>query len=218
MYGPVVSWEGRLGVKVERGWWMIGDQRIRGRCSWGGLRTGPGFGEEKFPFSPGLFHLFWNQTDMRQSNWKKHPEFYYLHREAQSGNWDPKKWPKQAEMEIHFLVISSNQTLIQLCFREESPESSYISIPFTLPAAFFCFWERRRLHVCVSQAGSEWEGERENTKQALQHHHRAQCRAWTHKLWDHDLSWNQQSVAQPNEPSRHTLPPPAKPYLHINSH
>ena len=95
---------------------------------------------------------------MRQSNWRKHPEFYYLHREAQSGNWDPKKWPKQAEMEIHFLVISSNQTLIQLCFREESPESSYISIPFTLPTAFYCFWERRILHVCVSQAGSEWEG------------------------------------------------------------
>ena len=27
--------------------------------------------------------------------------------------------------------------------------------------------------------------------QALSHQHRAQHRAWTHELWDHDLSWNQ---------------------------
>ena len=33
--------------------------------------------------------------------------------------------------------------------------------------------------------------ERENPKQAPCSQHRAQCRAWTHEPWDHDLSWSQ---------------------------
>ena len=27
-------------------------------------------------------------------------------------------------------------------------------------------------------------------RQSLNRQHRAQCGAWTHKLWDHDLSWS----------------------------
>ena len=38
-----------------------------------------------------------------------------------------------------------------------------------------------------------WKRERENLKQALHCQHRARCGAWTHKPWDRDLSWSQES-------------------------
>ena len=41
-----------------------------------------------------------------------------------------------------------------------------------------------------------------NPKQAPYSQHRAWCGAWIHKLWDHDLSQNEESDAQPTEPSR----------------
>ena len=51
---------------------------------------------------------------------------------------------------------------------------------------FIYFWE------------TEWKRERGRERgrysrsrlQALSHQYRAQCGAWTHKPWDHDLSWS----------------------------
>ena len=48
--------------------------------------------------------------------------------------------------------------------------------------------------------------ERENPKQAPHCECRVRHGAWTHKLWDHDLSKNQESEAQPTEPLRHQPP------------
>ena len=52
------------------------------------------------------------------------------------------------------------------------------------------------------------EGQRERETQiwsrlqALSCQHRVRCRAWTHKLWDHDLSLNQESDVELTEPFR----------------
>ena len=46
------------------------------------------------------------------------------------------------------------------------------------------------------------EAESENPKQALCCQRWAWCGAWTHELWDHDLSWNQESDAQLTKPPR----------------
>ena len=43
---------------------------------------------------------------------------------------------------------------------------------------------------------------RENPKQAPWCQRRARCRAWSHELWDHDLSWDQELATQPSEPPR----------------
>ena len=51
--------------------------------------------------------------------------------------------------------------------------------------SLFIYFERQR-----EQAEAEREGERNP----------AQCRAWTHKPWDHDLSQNQEWDAEPTEP------------------
>ena len=54
---------------------------------------------------------------------------------------------------------------------------------------FIYFWERERER---ERAG---EGQRdrgtEDPKKAPCWQQRARCRVWTHKLWDHDLSWCQ---------------------------
>ena len=47
------------------------------------------------------------------------------------------------------------------------------------------------------------ERERENPRQSQGCQHRAQCEARAHKLWDCDLSQNQELDAQPTEPPRH---------------
>ena len=56
---------------------------------------------------------------------------------------------------------------------------------------FVYFWETETEH--------EWRRSRERGRhrirsrlQALSCQHRAQCGAWIHKLWDHDLSWNRE--------------------------
>ena len=46
--------------------------------------------------------------------------------------------------------------------------------------------------ACTQREGAERE-ESENPKQALCCQSRARCRAWSHLLWDHDLSWNKDS-------------------------
>ena len=52
----------------------------------------------------------------------------------------------------------------------------------------YLFWERVLVCVCESGGGAESE----NLKQArCSVHCRAQGGAWTHELWDRDLSWNQ---------------------------
>ena len=47
------------------------------------------------------------------------------------------------------------------------------------------------------ERGRGRERGRENPKQTLQDQHRAQCGAWTHEPWDHDLSQNQESMLNP---------------------
>ena len=54
----------------------------------------------------------------------------------------------------------------------------------------------------VGEGQRERERERENPKQAPICQHRARGGARTHEPWDHDLSWNQESDAQPTEPPR----------------
>ena len=62
----------------------------------------------------------------------------------------------------------------------------------------YLFWEKEREHEYVSRGGAE----RENSKQAPHCQRRAQCGARSRELWDHDLSWNQESDASPTEPPR----------------
>ena len=59
----------------------------------------------------------------------------------------------------------------------------------------FIYFERGRESVNREMGGAERgrEGERKNPKQSPCHLLRAQCGAQTHKLWDLDLSWNQES-------------------------
>ena len=55
---------------------------------------------------------------------------------------------------------------------------------------------------------SRWERERERErelKQAPCYQGRARCRAQSHEPLGQDLSWNQDSDTQPNEPPRHPL-------------
>ena len=51
--------------------------------------------------------------------------------------------------------------------------------------------------------------------QALSCQHRAQCRAWNHELWDHDLSWSQMfsGLSHPGAPHSSLL----KRRIHIDS-
>ena len=65
----------------------------------------------------------------------------------------------------------------------------------------FIYFERER----EQGRGRERERERgtQDSKQALCWQQRAQCGAWTHELWDHDLSWNQETGAQLIELPRH---------------
>ena len=51
----------------------------------------------------------------------------------------------------------------------------------------FVYFERERESA---QGRGRERGERENPKQALHCQHGAQCRAWTHEPWDHDLGQN----------------------------
>ena len=60
--------------------------------------------------------------------------------------------------------------------------------------------ERERNYMHMSRTGTGREGDRGSKGSMLTVD--SQCGAWTHKLWDHDLSWNQESNAQPTEPPR----------------
>ena len=62
----------------------------------------------------------------------------------------------------------------------------------------YLIWGRKWAQAGVGQT----ERERENLKQTLYCQHRAWCRTQTYKTWDHDMTWNQESVAQPTEPPR----------------
>ena len=64
----------------------------------------------------------------------------------------------------------------------------------------YLFWERQRQHK--RGRGKGRERGREKPKQAPCCQLRAWCGARTHKMWDHDLSWNRESDAQPTEPPR----------------
>ena len=64
----------------------------------------------------------------------------------------------------------------------------------------FTYFERERERESVSSGGAERE--REKPKQAPHYQHRARLGAQTHKPWDHDLGWNQESDTWPTEPPR----------------
>ena len=67
----------------------------------------------------------------------------------------------------------------------------------------YLFWER----VCVSRGGAERERERiENPTQALHCQWRAPNEVQSHKLWDYDLSLNQESNAQPTATQASLIP------------
>ena len=61
-------------------------------------------------------------------------------------------------------------------------------------------WDREC--ACTSKEGTEREKDRENPKQAPCYQHRAWRWVRSHEVWYHDLSWNQESDAQPTEPPR----------------
>ena len=60
----------------------------------------------------------------------------------------------------------------------------------------FFFYFRETVYTRGGR-GKSWE--RKNPKQALWCQHRVQCRAQSHKLWDHDLSRTQDSDTQQTE-------------------
>ena len=73
---------------------------------------------------------------------------------------------------------------------------------------FFNVYLFLRERVCVPhEQGTGRERGTEDSKWALCWQQRAWCRAWTHKLWDHDLSWS----LIPN-----WLSHPGTPYLSIS--
>ena len=59
----------------------------------------------------------------------------------------------------------------------------------------YLFWGRDRESKQRRGRERQREGKRENPEQAPHYQCRAWCGAWTHKLWDHDLSQNQKSNA-----------------------
>ena len=85
-------------------------------------------------------------------------------------------------------------------FKLASVSFLYDSVVFLKHFLFFIyFWvcEREREHTCMSGGGAEREREGDTESEAGSRpwapncQGRAQCRAWTHGLWDHDLSWSQ---------------------------
>ena len=55
------------------------------------------------------------------------------------------------------------------------------------------------IYLFILRIRASGGGETENPKQALLCQCRAQCGAWSHKPWAHDLSWKQESNAWPTE-------------------
>ena len=72
---------------------------------------------------------------------------------------------------------------------------------FFLNVYLFILKKRERERETMSRAGAE--NRRENLKQAPCCQHRTWCKARSHKPWDHDVSWSQESDSQPAEPPRH---------------
>ena len=67
---------------------------------------------------------------------------------------------------------------------------------------FNCFFFKFIYFGGVRMQGGRAKREKENPKQALHCECRRRYRAWTHKPWDHDVSWNQESDTSPTEPPR----------------
>ena len=65
-----------------------------------------------------------------------------------------------------------------------------LSLPDPFKIFFYCLFLRQR--ESMSREGAERGRHRIQSRlQALSCQHRAQHGAWTHRLWDHDLSWSQ---------------------------
>ena len=91
-----------------------------------------------------------------------------------------------------------------------------LSYPFFYFYFFKCLFnfeiqkrEGEREREKASGGGAESEGETENPKQAPHCQCKARFRAWTHKLWDHDLSWSQTLNQLSHSGAHHTPPLPA---------
>ena len=77
---------------------------------------------------------------------------------------------------------------------------SWVQASWSLLNKIYLFLRERERE----QAGEgHTKGKRENPKQAPHCQQGAQCGAWTHEPWDHDLSWNLQLDASSTEPPRY---------------
>ena len=107
-------------------------------------------------------------------------------------------------LSLYFMVLIKAHKVIWLTF----------SIFLCLCISFFLFFKFVYLFVLIAGAVEgqrererererQTDGEREDPKQALCCQFGAWCGDRSHKLWDHNLSWNQESDIQLVEPPRH---------------
>ena len=92
-----------------------------------------------------------------------------------------------------FLHLTLRKSLFvkDLSYLKKSLQINVTLYPVIFFFMFIYFWKRE----CVCEQGLE-QRERHRHRiwsrfQALGCQHRARCGAWTHKPWDHDLSWSQ---------------------------
>ena len=120
----------------------------------------------------------------------------------------------QKEKRIFFSILK--KTLTKIGWHKVPPHIKFLPSPSPSFTISYDFWkkflmfifERERETQSVSGEGVEKEGERDTEcewgrgrergrhriwsgLQAQSCQHRAWCGAWTHKLWDRDLSWSQ---------------------------
>ena len=100
---------------------------------------------------------------------------------------------------IYFLLL-----LVSCLSPHISQAAEIIWVFFFMFIYVVCERERDRACACAHMSRGGAEGEKETLKQAPCCQHRAWYGAWSHKPWDHDLSWNLESDDSPDEPPRHT--------------
>ena len=106
---------------------------------------------------------------------------------------------EQLRKTFHFLPFVFQ---VQTTNASKHDSSRFLNVPF--------FFKWKCLFIYIWKRESKWrksterrrERERDNPKQAVCFQCRAGWRAWSHKLWNHHLSWNQELDAQPTEPPR----------------
>ena len=108
-------------------------------------------------------------------------------------------WATQVPLDLTFWIQFDN-----LCFKEYFKEYMFMHkekmlkifyLKFHRTITCFCRKSCGCFHSFIYFERGKEQGrgrERKNPKQVLQFQHRAWCGARTHKLWDHDLSQNQE--------------------------